>query len=129
MTGVSTTSRSRHSSTAAPNRAIRLRANRAKPSRMLNLYARVEHDIDHVDGEVDDHDQTGRHEEDCEKQVEVARLQRVEGKRADAGPAEYGFHDDGTADQIAGLNPGQSHDRQHRVAQYVTGHDAALGLA
>src|SRR5260370_38579379 len=111
MTGVNTTRRSRHSSTAAPNRAIRLRANRAKPSHMSNLYARVEHDIDHVDEEVDDHDQTGRHKEDCEKQIEVARLQRVEGKRADAGPAEYGFHHDGAADQIAGLNAGNRHDR------------------
>src|SRR6202048_5346773 len=111
MTGVSTTSMSRHSSTAAPNSAIRLRANRAKPAHMLNLHARVEHDIDHVDGEVDDHDQTGRDEEDCENQVEVARLQRVEGKRADAGPAEHGFHDDGAADQIAGLNAGKRHDR------------------
>src|SRR6267378_7064486 len=111
MTGVSTTSRRRHSSTAAPNRAIRLRANRAKPSHMSNLYARVEHDIDHVDEEVDDHDQTGRDEEDCEKQVEVARLQRVEGKRADAGPSEHGFHDDGAADQITGLNARKCHDR------------------
>src|SRR3979490_1455622 len=100
MTGVSTTSRKRHSNTTAPNRAIRLRANRAKPAHMLNLHARVEHETDHVDGEVDDHDQTGRDEEDCEKQVEIARLQRVEGKRADPGPAEHGFHDYGAADQI-----------------------------
>src|ERR1700737_392743 len=106
MTGVSTTSRRRHNSTAPPNRAIRLRANRAKPAHMSNLHARVEHDIDHVDGEVDDHDQTGRDEEDCEKQVEVARLQRVEGKRADARPAEHGSHDEGPADKIPALTAG-----------------------
>src|SRR6267142_1523894 len=46
-------------STASPNSAIRLRANRAKPAHMSNLHARVEHDVDHVDGEVDDHDQAG----------------------------------------------------------------------
>src|ERR1700722_912912 len=116
MIGVSATSRNRHKSTAAPNSAIRLRAKRARPARMSNLHARVEHEIKHVDDEVDDHDQTGRNEEDREKQVEVARLQRVESQRADAGPAEYGFHDDGTADQIAGLNAGNRHDRQQRIA-------------
>src|SRR5258708_14261461 len=98
MPGVNTTSKSRHSSTAAPNKAIRLRANRAKPRHMSNLHARVEHDVDHVDGEVDDHDEAGRHEKDREQQIEVARLQRVEGQRADAGPAEYGFHHDGAPD-------------------------------
>src|SRR5580692_1621221 len=104
MIGVSATSRRRHASTAAPNSAIRLRAKRTRPARMSNLHARVEREIEHVDDDVDDHDQAGRYEEDREKQVEVARLQGVEGKRADAGPAEHGFHDDGAADQIASLN-------------------------
>ena len=60
---------------------------------------------------------------------EVAVEQRLHGEPAEAGPREDRLGDDGAAEELARLEPGQRDDRDRRVAQRVLADHAALARA
>src|SRR5260370_25429131 len=86
--------------------------------------ARIDESIRYVGEETgDDVDERDQQHDNLHDQ-KVARLDRLDGKLADAGPGEYCLDDDGAGEQIADLDCRDGNDRDCRIAQDVTPDDA-----
>src|SRR3954447_10051466 len=72
-----------------------------------SLDARVERGLDHVDGEVEVHEEQRPHEERALQRRQVALEDRGVEQEAGRGPGEHGLDRDRTAEEMAEL---QAHD-------------------
>src|SRR3954449_11001504 len=76
-----------------------------------SLDARVERGLDHVDGEVEKHEEQRQHEDRALQQRQVALEDRGVEEKAGAGPGEHRLDQDRAAEEIAEL---QAHDGERR---------------
>src|SRR5712692_2358120 len=104
--------------------ASRLRA--ATRPTLLIPNPRIEPRVEQVDGEVDEHERERDDEHAALHQRNVAREDALDHERADAGPREHRFREDGAAEEIAGLDADDGDDRHERVLQRVSDDHAAL---
>jgi hypothetical protein len=116
---------------ARPTSASRLRASRpsARWRGAGEPEARVEDDIERVDGQVHEGDEQRDGQDHALEHRVVAVDDRVHRELADAGPGEDLLGDDRAPEQDAELHPEHSHGRDQRVAQRVADDDARLAQA
>src|SRR5713226_1637139 len=73
---------------------------------------RVEHGIEHVDREIQQHEADGDEQHHALQDDEVARIDGADQQPADAGQGEDRLDDDGAADQAADVDAGDGHERE-----------------
>src|SRR5258708_37833234 len=88
---------------------------RALSSRQPDAW--IDESIRHVGEEAGDDVDARDQQHDNLHDQKVARLDRLDGKLADAGPGEYCLDDDSTGEQIADLERPDGNDRDCRLAQ------------
>src|SRR5215208_6941087 len=84
-----------------------------------SLDARVERGLDHVDGEVEEHEEQRQHQDRALQQRQVALEDRGVEEEAGTGPGKHRFDQDRAAEEIAEL---QAHDGERgrgRVLDHV----------
>ncbi len=99
-----------------------------EPGSFTSAYAdaRVEPAVGEIDRQVHQRVDDRRERHGRQHHREVAVEQRLHGEPAEPGPREDRLGDHGAAQELAGLEPGQGHDRDRGVAQRVLADHPAL---
>jgi hypothetical protein len=90
---------------------------------------RVQPAVEQVHPEVDERVGDGDQEHRGEHHGKVPVQERLHREPADSGPGEDGLGDDGPAEELTRLEPGQRDDGDRRVLERVLGDDHPLGQA
>src|SRR5437870_1040423 len=85
--------------------------------------------VQHVDREVDRHEEDGDEEDGGLGERVVALIDRPEDEAPDTGEREDLFDDDGAAEENAHLEAGDGHDGDERVLEGVFEDDGSAGQA
>src|SRR5579883_1769484 len=89
----------------------------------------VEHGIEHVDHEIDEHEGDRDKEHRALQDDEVAGVDRFDDEPAETGQREDGLDDDGAADEPADIEADDRHQRKRGWLQGVDEENAPLGQA
>ena len=91
--------------------------------RTADADARVEHGVEDVGEQVEQHHEHRGDGHPRQDHRVVGSFERVEEQQAEAGPAEHPLDHDHPAEQHAGVDGDDGHERDQRVAQRVTPDD------
>src|SRR5579883_567571 len=106
---------------AAQNNSPRLRVRRLGLAIMPSAISsssvamadpRIEHGVEHVDNEIDQHIARGHAQHDALQDNEIAGVDRAEQQAADTGQCEDRLHDHRAAHQAADVDAGDGDQRQ-----------------
>ena len=97
--------------------------------RVPRAQARIDDDVEHVDGEVDDDDRRREQHDDVADDEQVAVGDRLEDEPAEAGQREHLLDHDRAGEQVGELQAHHGEHRHHRVSQHVAPEHAARRLA
>src|SRR6516162_10505805 len=79
--------------------------------------ARIDHGVDDVDQQIDDHDHGAPHDHHALYHREVAEGDPLIEEPPDPGPGEHGLDDDRDIDHQNKIDPGQGQYRDQRILE------------